>query len=76
MTTRLPTRMMQRCFIAVDKSVTPSLLTSQSKRAKSEPQCHAPCDVSAFYDVACLLKEPVLYTPVKTSDENSPPPKV
>ena len=60
---------------AADKPVTVSL----SKKRKSEQKCHPPCDISDFYDVADLTKEPILFSPVKEvkgTGESSPPPKV
>ena len=50
--------------------------TSLSKKKKTEQKFHPPCDISAFYDLADLHKEPILFTPVKEAGETSPPPKV
>lgn len=49
-----------------------------SKGSRSEQLFHPPCDVSPFYDVADLEKEPILFTPVKqpAAQSSPPPPKV
>ena len=48
----------------------------QAKKGKTDQRFHPPCDISDFYDMADLRKEPILFTPEKETEQASPPPKV